>query len=104
MNLYNDRKALRTIYPENQHIWQHQSLKRKGYWRDAKNRRLFFDQLANKLNLKRPEDWYRVTSHTVVKEGGHFIKTYYNGSVVQGTQIFKFLRYRQKEITLNSTL
>ena len=60
-------------------------LKPQGYWKDKENQKAFFDQLAIKWNIQKPEDWYEVTYKMVVKEGGSFIAHYYNGSLQQGT-------------------
>jgi hypothetical protein len=49
------------------------------------DQRIFFDKLASRLKLERPEDWYSVNSETVIKNGGEFVKTFYNGSHLQGT-------------------
>jgi hypothetical protein len=72
---------LQTLYPE------YEIIKPTGYWKDRKNQRAFFDQLAVKLNIQRPEDWNHVTFTTVFNEGGHFIGRYYNNSVKQGTDV-----------------
>jgi hypothetical protein len=76
---------LERVYPEHEQVWAQHKSKHKvtGYWKDVKNQRSFFDQLAIKLNVKQPEDWLNVTSE-VLKESKGFVNTYYNGSVVQG--------------------
>jgi hypothetical protein len=61
-----------------------------GYWHDKKHQKAFFDQMAIKLNIKTPEDWNKVTTAVVKKEGGHFVSRFYNSSMIQGTY------YRQK--------
>jgi hypothetical protein len=43
------------------------------------------DNLAVKLNITSPEDWYRITGLKVREEGGFFMK-YYNGSLHRGTK------------------
>jgi hypothetical protein len=40
------------------------------YWHDVGNQRKFFDELAIKLNIKEPSDWYKVIISDVVKNGG----------------------------------
>jgi hypothetical protein len=55
-----------------------------GYWKDLQNQKKFFDQLAIKWNIQKPEDWHKVTYKMVVKEGGSFVSDYYNGSLTQG--------------------
>jgi hypothetical protein len=56
-----------------------------GYWKDLKNQKAFFDQLAMKWDIKKPEDWNKVTVKMVFMEGGSFIKVYYNSSLQKGT-------------------
>jgi hypothetical protein len=73
--------ALAVAYPE--HKWRvpHRHYKPHGYWKDVDNQRKFLDQLASKLNIQRPEDWYSVPSATIFKEGGNFVYTIYKGLV-----------------------
>jgi hypothetical protein len=77
---------LKAAYPE--HEWPATSkkihTKPYGYWMDVANQRLFFDDLAKKLNITKPEDWYSISSRTVKQNGGHFLSKY-NTSVIQGT-------------------
>jgi hypothetical protein len=61
------------------------------YWQDKQNQKAFFDKLASKWNIKKPEDWNKVTPAMVIKEGGSFIVTYYKNSVKQGTCTLIFL-------------
>jgi hypothetical protein len=46
--------------------------------------RFFLDQVASKLGLRRPEDWYTTTANTVLQMGGSFIKNQYRGSLIKG--------------------
>jgi hypothetical protein len=55
-----------------------------GYWRDKENHRKFFDDLANKWNIKNPNDWNKVTYKMLQDEGGTFIGRHY-GSFPKGT-------------------
>jgi hypothetical protein len=48
------------------------------------NQKAFFDQLAIKWNIKTPQDWNKVTTDMVRKEGGSFIARHYNGSLTKG--------------------
>jgi hypothetical protein len=60
-------------------------MKHHGYWKDKQNQKALFDQLATKWNIQKPEDWNKVTTTMVFKEGGKFlINQYYNGSLQQG--------------------
>jgi hypothetical protein len=61
-------QALQAIYPD--YI---PTSKPYGYWKDKENQKKFFDQLAIKWNIQKPEDWNKVTKEMVMKEGGSFI-------------------------------
>jgi hypothetical protein len=76
---------LQAIYPE--HHWN-DPRKPFGYWANVEHQRLFMDQLAIKLNIQSPEDWYNVSCKTVIKEGGSFVAYHYNGSLIQGIYLF----------------
>jgi hypothetical protein len=62
--------------------------KPRGHWKDKENQKEFFDQLAIKWNIQKPEDWNKVTNKMVLKEGGRFIDRYYNGSLQQGINMY----------------
>jgi hypothetical protein len=70
---------LQAVYPE--FVPKRKPL---GYWKDKKNQKELFDQLAIKLNIQKPEDWHQVTP-AMVSEGRSFLSAYYNDSVKQGT-------------------
>jgi hypothetical protein len=75
--------ALSTTYPEKK--WVEPERKPNGYWRDLQNQRTFFNQLAVKLNIQHPEDWYKVHKKTVINFGGTFIdSSLYGGSIRKG--------------------
>jgi hypothetical protein len=59
----------------------------RGYWKDKQNQKEFFDQLAIKWNIQKPEDWNKVTQEMAWKEGGYFINQYYNSSLQRGTNM-----------------
>jgi hypothetical protein len=63
-------------------VWE--QYKRYGDWNDKRNQRELLDSLAVKWNIKKPEDWLRITNKMVVREGGSFIMYHYNGSLVKG--------------------
>jgi hypothetical protein len=76
-------KALKAAYPEHQHVWQHwRTNKPKRHWNVKENQRKFFDELAVKYNIQKPEDWYTITMNMI--KGGGFINTQYGGSLIQG--------------------
>jgi hypothetical protein len=76
---------LQSVYPE--HVTSSKN-KSHRYWQDIQNQRKFFDSIAQKYEVYKPEDWQRITAGNVLKEGGSFIKSYYQGSVIQGNPIF----------------
>lgn len=41
----------------------------KQIWLDEKNRRIFFENIANRLNFKSLEDWYNISSQTLSEYG-----------------------------------
>jgi hypothetical protein len=55
-----------------------------GFWKDKQNQKAFFDKLAIKWNIQKPEDWNKVTRSMVMNEGGTFIHAHYDGSVRKG--------------------
>jgi hypothetical protein len=61
-----------------------QDTKPSGWWKHLDHQRSFLDHLAVKLNIQKPQDWYKVHSGRVVKEGGSFISKYYDGSLKKG--------------------
>lgn len=42
----------------------------KGFWEDKKNQRSFLDDLVKNLNLKKYENYYRITKKDVEENGG----------------------------------
>jgi hypothetical protein len=78
-------KTLQAIYPEHQHVWH--NYKPRGYWKDLHNQKKFLDSLMLKWNINKPEDWFNITTAMVLKEGGSFIRSYYDGSLVKGNVI-----------------
>jgi hypothetical protein len=72
-------RALQAVYPESAIVG-----KRLGYWKDKQNQKAFFDKLAIKLDIQKPEDWNKVTTAMVMKESGYFVKFYYHSSVREG--------------------
>jgi hypothetical protein len=76
-------KSLR-YYSSKSELVQMRSTKGKGHWSDKHHQKEFFDKLAIKLNIKKLDDWNNVTKSMVVKEGGHFINSYYNSSLTKG--------------------
>jgi hypothetical protein len=73
---------LQAVYPD--YVPSEGKPKRHGYWKDKENQKAFFDQLAIKLNIKRPEDWHKVTGRLILNEGGSFLSKYYHYSPLRG--------------------
>jgi hypothetical protein len=73
-------QALQAVYPDYKPTAKYQ-----GYWKDKANQKKFFDQLAIKWNIQKPEDWSKVTKKMVVMEGGSFINYHYRGFLHLGT-------------------
>jgi hypothetical protein len=55
-----------------------------GYWKDIANQKAFFDKLAEKWNINKPEDWSKVTTAMVKEAGASFLAKHYNGSWIKG--------------------
>ena len=59
-----------------------QDRKKKGYWKNEDNHRVYFDWLFKKLNLRSMDDWYSVKLQTVLDHGGAgFMGPYYKKSL-----------------------
>lgn len=54
-----------------------------GYWKDHKNQRKFFDELAKKLKIAKPEDWGKVNVKRIAEHGGLALLNYYGGSLMK---------------------
>lgn len=53
-----------------------------NFWSSMENRKLFLNELANKLDISTPSDWGKVTVKRVNKFGGGSLLThYYKGSL-----------------------
>jgi hypothetical protein len=56
--------------------------KKRGYWKNEDNHRLYFDWLFKRLNLHSMDDWYSVKLQTVMEHGGSgFMGSYYHKSL-----------------------
>jgi hypothetical protein len=77
--------ALATIYPE--HSWNTSKFTQlpQGYWKDIHHQRTFFEQLANKLGITKPTDWYSITNMDIIAHGGSgLLSRYYGNSLRKG--------------------
>ena len=74
--------ALKNCYPN--YPWDVRLRKKVGnnYWNSIDNQRTFFDELFQKLNLKKMDDWYKVKTEKIRENGGRMIlkkhKTLFN--------------------------
>ncbi len=50
------------------------------HWNSVANQRAFMDELAKKLNIKSPTDWYKVTRGTFTQYGGDGLLQRYHSS------------------------
>jgi hypothetical protein len=91
------RIALKIVYPER--IWREAKTTRRQ-WTNLKNQRLFFDQIAAKLGILKPSDWYTVSAQTAISLGGSFINNQYKGSLINGTFIQRSLLNSRKRYEL----
>ncbi len=74
------KEALRYVYPD--YVYTQRTRSR---WKSVENQRAFFDHLAHQLNIRKPEDWHRVTARHVLQYGGaSLLKNYYNNSIIKG--------------------
>lgn len=55
--------------------------KTKGFWNQVSSQREFFDKLATKYNVKKPEDWGQVTFKAITKEGGRSLLDRHSSSL-----------------------
>jgi len=52
----------------------------RGYWKSIKNHRNFFDRMAEKMNLKSPDDWFTITCADLKAHGGLALLNFYRRS------------------------
>ncbi len=64
----------------------------KGYWKDTKNHRILFDQIAKELNVQTFEDWYQVTIQELQLHGAKTLMSRcYSNSLLKGRNRFVLL-------------
>jgi hypothetical protein len=81
---------LKAVYPE--HPWEASRFAKRAnnYWKDKANQKAFLDELAVKLNVKKPEDWYSVVTSQIEKNGGVSLLRYYRGSFRRGNGVVSY--------------
>ncbi len=80
-----DRIALATVFPDKN--WLSPQSFVRDHLSSPSNQREFFDLLAKQLNVKKPQEWYKINRETVLNYRGATILRRYNGSLISGTQI-----------------
>ncbi len=55
----------------------------RGYWKDMKNQQNFVEEIATKLGITSPKDWYSVTKEQFAKAGGSSLLIYHNNSLIK---------------------
>lgn len=53
----------------------------RSYWNSIKNRRNFLDELAIKLDIKKSNDWGKISHRHFNEFGGRSLLSYFNGSL-----------------------
>lgn len=74
-------KLVMSVYP--QHSWNlfRFTSAPKNFWADKKNRLDFIETLGKDMNIKRYQDWYRVTKADIFRSGGKsLVENYFSGS------------------------
>lgn len=63
--------------------WFHSVAARNhGYWKEQKNQRKFFDDLAKKFQVTKPQHWGKIQVKRVAEHGGLALLNYYGGSLI----------------------
>lgn len=57
----------------------------QSFWKSAENRKKFLDNMATKLNIKKPSDWGKVKRKDLHTNGGSSLLNY-NSSVFSSLQ------------------
>jgi hypothetical protein len=71
--------ALQTAYSQS-NKWMPWELNKvpSSYWKDMQNQKAYFDWLGEQLNVKHPEDWYKVVvSQVHAKCGAGVLRLYF---------------------------
>lgn len=54
---------------------------KRGFWVQKANQKRFFDAFAKKYDINFPQDWGKVNTRQIIKEGGAFLSRYFKGSL-----------------------
>jgi hypothetical protein len=76
-------KAIQTLLPEyNLQTWRFHQIP-SGYWNDIENQRYLIKHIEKQLNIKQHEDWYGVTTKSLIRYGAGGLLAMYKGSIVK---------------------
>ena len=87
---------VKRCFPE--HDWKEWLFERtpKGFWHHRKNRMRCLEWLGERLGYKQPGDWYRITQHDCVANGGRRLLRYYNSSpIVMLKDLFPRVQWKE---------
>jgi hypothetical protein len=63
-------RALQEVYPTHYwHVWKFRRAP-KGFWKDKRNAKKFFDWVMEELNMQSLDGWYNISVEQVYKLGG----------------------------------
>src|SRR3990167_6712006 len=72
-------EILKVNYPE--YDWEEKSDRLyapHGYWQNKENHRKFFDSIKEKYEIKTADDWHKISTTTIVAEGGRSLLGLYD--------------------------
>ncbi len=73
------------------------------FWKDSANQKQFFDSIAIQLNIKHPQEWYKVRLSELEKRGAkHILSKHYEGSLYRALSAF-YPNYHLEEWQLNKS-
>jgi hypothetical protein len=76
------RRMVCSCYPQIEwQVWRFGDLP-GGFWMESKNQRKFLDWMAEDMNMKKVEDWYRTMRGDFLKRGGGGLLDRYKGSPI----------------------
>ena len=83
--MYNQSKikAITTVFNEKSWDLYKFSVVPDGYWKDEKNHRNFIENLGKHLEIQSLEDWYKITSKSIIDFGGKSLLKFYNDSPIK---------------------
>lgn len=81
----NVRKALAENFPDinwkREWFYRSNRMYNKDYWNNPNNSKSFLHDIANRLDIKKPEDWGKVTRQTIKEHKGRYLLEKHRGSL-----------------------